>query len=85
MEADCASFQRKHARELEQYCERINRVTDDPPIAYAAHDFWLTRNHEGAGFWDRGLGSLGDDLTNGADAYGECWLVVGDDGKLYIH
>jgi hypothetical protein len=24
------------------------------------HDFWLTRNRHGAGFWDRGYGKLGD-------------------------
>lgn len=34
------------------------------------HDFWLTRNGHGAGFWDRGLGELGDRLTALAKAYG---------------
>ena len=27
------------------------------------HDFWLTRNGHGAGFWDRGLGETGKKLT----------------------
>jgi hypothetical protein len=27
------------------------------------HDFYLTREGHGAGFWDRGLGELGDYLT----------------------
>lgn len=35
------------------------------------HDFALTRNHHGAGFWDRGYGALGDTLTAAAYAYGE--------------
>jgi len=35
------------------------------------HDFWLTRNGRGAGFWDRGKGDLGDDLTEIAKRYGE--------------
>ncbi len=48
------------------------------------HDFWLTRNRHGAGFWDRGLGSLGDDLTKRAHAYGSSDLYVGDDGKVYV-
>jgi len=34
------------------------------------HDFNLTRNHHGAGFWDRGWGELGDWLTRVAQAYG---------------
>ena len=36
----------------------------------AGHDFWLTRGRHGAGFWDRGLGKLGDMLTRNAHAYG---------------
>jgi hypothetical protein len=28
------------------------------------HDFYLTREHHGAGFWDRGLGELGRYLTD---------------------
>lgn len=34
------------------------------------HDFLLTRNHHGAGFWDRGLGELGDKLTTWAQSFG---------------
>ncbi|UTN91454.1 hypothetical protein SEA_OUTIS_91 [Gordonia phage Outis] len=35
------------------------------------HDYLLTRDGHGAGFWDRGLGELGDYLTSIADAAGE--------------
>jgi hypothetical protein len=54
--------------------------------AYAAagHDFWLTRNGHGVGFWD------GDwpepeatRLTDASKEYGEVNLYVGDDGKIY--
>ncbi len=48
------------------------------------YDFWLTRNHHGAGFWDRGLGELGERLTRAANAYGEAYLYVGDDGLTYL-
>ena len=34
------------------------------------HDFWLTRNHHGAGFWDRGLGEVGSRLTELSHAEG---------------
>jgi hypothetical protein len=48
------------------------------------HNFWLTRNRHGVGFWDLGLGALGDRLTKAAHAYGECDVYLGDDGKLYL-
>ena len=46
------------------------------------HDFWLTRNGHGAGFWDRGYGAIGDQLSEAAKAFGEVCLVVSD-GKIY--
>lgn len=33
------------------------------PIAAAGHDLALTREGQGAGFWDRGAGEAGDELT----------------------
>lgn len=48
------------------------------------HDFWLTRNRHGAGFWDRGLGDAGRRLTDASYAYGEVMLDVGDDGEIYV-
>lgn len=50
----------------------------------AGHDFVLTRNHHGVGFWDRGYGDKGDRLTEAAHAYGDVSLYKGDDGKLYL-
>ena len=50
--------------------------------AQIGHDFWLTRNHHGAGFWDRGLGELGDKLTELAHGYGDACLYVTDDLKI---
>src|SRR4029453_1521979 len=44
------------------------------------HDFWLTRNGHGAGFWDRYRGGLGAEcgriLTAEAKPYGSCDLYV---------
>lgn len=53
------------------------------------HDFWLTRNHHGAGFWDRHFNDspeakAGDALTSAADVYGSCDLYTGDDGRVYV-
>jgi hypothetical protein len=47
------------------------------------HDFWLTRNGHGAGFWDRGLGAIGDQLTEACKTYAGVDLYVGDDGLIY--
>ena len=42
----------------------------------------LTRNGHGAGFWDRGLGALGERLTRAAKSHGSVDLYVNDDGKV---
>lgn len=65
------------------YCERekIDLSTLEP--AQVGHDFWLTRNGHGAGFWDRGLGELGDRLTAAAHSFGSSDLYVADDGRIY--
>ena len=47
------------------------------------HDLWLTRNHHGAGFWDRGLGVTGERLSELAHSMGEQSLEIGDD-KIWI-
>ena len=53
------------------------------------HDFALTRNGHGCGFWDRdreGLPKfLGDALTRVCrKKFHECNLYIGDDGKAYF-
>jgi hypothetical protein len=72
MSKDCADFIAGNTKDL-----------DGMNPSQAGHDFWLTRNHHGAGFWDRGLGALGERLTVSANASGEVWLYIGDDGKVY--
>ncbi len=37
----------------------------------SGHDFLLTRNGHGAGFWDRGYGDAGRTLTDACKPYGE--------------
>lgn len=53
------------------------------------HDFALTRNHHGVGFWERaseGLPQeLGDALTDVCEKnFGTLDLYIGDDGKAYF-
>ena len=78
MALDCEDFQTANAGLLQRYFEESGR--DDE---HAGHDFWLTRNGHGTGYWDRGLpDELGESLSDAAKAYGECNLSV-QDGKIY--
>jgi len=52
--------------------------------SYAGHDFWLTRNGHGAGFWDSPeLWDDGEKLTELCE-YQTVDLYVGDDNLIYI-
>ena len=68
-------------------CLRFQAGNDltDYPSENAGHDFWLTRNGHGCGFWENDFGteSQCEALTKSSEAFGECNLYVGDDGKLY--
>lgn len=74
MVADCARFQADQKLNLDGY-----------PNSNAGHDFWLTRNHHGCGYWENDFGSETqcEALTNAAHDFGEVSLYVGDDGKIY--
>lgn len=69
---DCKAFQRDHAEDIGSESER------------AGHDFWLTRNGHGAGFWDGDWDDdIGQRLTDASDVYSSVNLYVGDDGLIY--
>ena len=53
-------------------------------LSQLGHDYILTRNGEGVGFWDRGLGARGDRLTVASQLHHAIRATVGDDGSLYI-
>lgn len=72
---------------LATYAALIHRALVIRPsytLSGVAHDYALTRNRHGAGFWDSGLGDVGDLLTEAAHAAGSQSLYVGDDGLLYV-
>lgn len=48
----------------------------------AGHDFYLTRNGHGVGFWDRGLDELGDKLTVIAKSFGQDEYYLSDDNEI---
>ena len=48
------------------------------------HDFWLTRNGHGAGFWDGDWPEpYATQLTEAAKRFGTFELYLGDDGRIY--
>ena len=53
-------------------------------LTCAGHDFWLTRNRHGAGFWDGDWPEpAATTLTNAAHDFGEMHLYVGEDDRIY--
>jgi len=73
MAKDCRQFQAKHA----------DLIGDE--LEQAGHDFWLTRNRHGAGFWDGDWPEpAATILTESANAWGEVDLYVPDTGKVAI-
>lgn len=72
MRRDADDFQRAH----------WDDISGDP--GRAGHDFWLTRNGAGAGFWDGDWPEpAATRLTEASKAYGEFTLYVGDDGRIH--
>ena len=75
----------------------MSGIEQDPywDAEHAGHDFWLTRNRHGAGFWDRycdfgaevrdEVQSRGDHYTSLCRAhFPEVDIYPGDDGRLYF-
>lgn len=60
----------------------INDISSHMTWGQFGHDFWLTRNGHGAGFWDRGYGDFGDVLTKWAKTFGEVDLFVNADNEI---
>lgn len=79
MRDDCTKFQADNKELLAQAGKDSQN----------GHDFWLTRNHHGSGFWDRDYDKevegtvllVGDILTDKAHAFGESDIYMGDSVK----
>lgn len=82
---DCQRFYDENQADLALVClPGSEHYPDRYTYARAGFDFALTRNGHGAGFWDRGLGITGDQLSAAAELYGQADLYLDDDGKIGI-
>lgn len=79
MWADCIAFLTPQVVRLIDGAMRRGERYQTYGLAGAGHDFALTRNGHGAGFWDRGFGIVGDALTTIAKAEGSSDIMVGLD------
>ena len=70
-------------KDLTKFFSMAKKYIQDEQDDDVAHDFWLTRNGHGAGFWD-GDYEYGDELTKLSKKFGEINPYVGDDGKIYF-
>ena len=79
---ECAAFVLSNVADILAYGEARRFDPRDGDVwAHAGHDFALSRNGHGTGFWDRGLGDLGRRLNDAADAWGEVNPWEPEDGS----
>jgi hypothetical protein len=79
---ECAAFQADNAADIDAGPCRAGRSPGD---VAAGHDFFLTRNGHGAGFWDGDWpDDAGERLTAAAKSWGSAEPYVGDDGRVYV-
>jgi hypothetical protein len=78
---DCIAFWEANS---DAFYEDGACMASGDPIEQAGHDFWLTRNSHGAGFWDGDWSEpYASQLDKATKAFGGCDLYVGDDGLVY--
>lgn len=81
IKADCERFQEVNRETLESaYATGYDE-------SQAGRDFWYTRNGHGVGFWDRGLGDIGDTLDAACGwrtDFPTVWAYLGDDSRVHV-
>ena len=81
---DCAAFAAANREDIDGGPVRCG--PDYSPEERAGHDFFLTRNGHGAGFWDGdwdhldGTGEAAKRLTDSAHSFGECYCFIDEEG-----
>lgn len=89
---DCQKFLERAEKLIALASEDLARPHPCDSFEYAAHDFWLTRNGHGVGFWDGDWDTNDDgeedaiatELTAIAKSFRGCHPYVGDDWLIYF-
>jgi hypothetical protein len=82
MIADCAAFQEKYGYLITED-NRTYTSGEWSVDELAGHDFWLTRNGHGSGFWAGGwVKSIGEALSLAAKSFGSFELYVDDERRI---
>jgi hypothetical protein len=80
MRKDCEQFIQENMQDLLTW--RCHRYSVEE---MGGHDFWLTRNGHGSGFWDGDWEKeVGKRLTKASKQFGEQYLYVDDNGKVRV-
>jgi hypothetical protein len=81
---DCKKFQAEMAQFINDE-HRVNKGSGKYSVdELAGHDFWLTREGHGAGFFDGDWSDEADvAMTAKSNEFGQANWYVGDDGKIY--
>jgi len=76
----------KAQADIDRFLELIEHLdTSDYDDSDLMHDFWLTRNGHGAGFWDGDYpDELGEALTKVCKEFSEVNIWVDESGTLYF-
>jgi len=67
-----------------EFVEKAGALLEGLDMSQVGHDFWLTRNGHGAGFWDGDYEKeIGQKLTDISKQFKNVDLVIGDDGMIH--
>lgn len=71
--------------DVDSFVEKAGALLEGTDPKQVGHDFWLTRNHHGAGFWDGDYDKeIGEALTKISHDFKEINLIFGTDGKVHM-
>ena len=70
-EAIGESNKEQEIKDIDNFVEKAGNLLNGIDDEQIGHDFWLTRQGHGAGFWDRELGEVGDKLSKICEQFKE--------------